>query len=77
MNRLQGLSAAVAMTLALALPVFAEGHMPTGPGAAPPSAPSSITTEGEMDCPITAPDEPAGALTGAVLNLIEGVLALF
>jgi len=79
MNWSQRLSAAVALTLTLSLPVFAEGHMPTGPGAAPPSAPASISAEGVMDCPITQPsasNESDSGFTGAILNLLEGVLAL-
>lgn len=76
---LQRLGTVVALTLALTLPTFADGHMPTGPGAAPPSGRVSSTTEGVMDCPITsppAPDEFNGAVTQTMLNLIEGVLAL-
>lgn len=79
MNRLLRLSVAVALTLTLTLSVFAEGHMPTGPGAAPPSALTSISTEGEMDCPITQPSVPNESESGLIepiLNLLESVLAL-
>lgn len=79
MKAFQHLCMAVALTFALTLTAFAEGHMSTGAGAAPPPPSTSVsaTTEGEMDCPTTASDEPDSAFTETVLNIIEGVLALF
>lgn len=78
MKAFQHLCMAVALTFALTLTAFAEGHMSTGAGAAPPPSSTSApaTTEGDMDCGITVPDESDGAFTETVLSVVEGVLAL-
>jgi hypothetical protein len=81
MNHLQRLSAAVALSLTLTLPAFADGHIPTGPGIKSQSTPTSAAAQGEIECgvkPLDAPDgSSADSITETVWDLLEGVLALF
>lgn len=76
MKSAQRLGAAFVLTCALTLPAFA-GIMDTGSGIAPPPPPTSPTTQDDMDTGSGVADAAGDSLTGAVLSLLEGVLALF
>jgi hypothetical protein len=86
MKNLRRLSIAVAFTLALAIPAFADGEISTT--VAPPPPPSSqaqaVTRDGEISTTITGQAETASSETAvtnsateAALNLFQSVLSLF
>lgn len=83
MKTLRQLCVAVVFTLALAAPAFA-GEMSIGSPTPPPSQPQTATVNGVMDTGLTGQEETGSgevsatdSATEAVLNLLQGVLALF
>ena len=66
---------ACALALALSASAFA-GEMQYGLTATPAPTPQAIRAEVEAPTSATTEDGTQGTLTGAVLNLIESVLAL-
>ena len=83
MKTLRQLCVAVVFTLALAAPAFA-GEMSIGSPTPPPSQPQTATVNGEMPIGLIGQEETGSgevsatdSATEAVLNLLQGVLALF
>jgi FlaG/FlaF family flagellin (archaellin) len=85
MKNLRRLSIAVAFTLALAIPAFADGEISTTVAPPPPSSQAqATTTDGEISTTITGQAETASSETAvnnsateATLNLLQSVLSLF
>jgi hypothetical protein len=86
MKNLRRLSIAVAFTLALAIPAFADGDIQTGVAPPPPSSAQThaATTDGDIQTGITGQAETASSettvtesTTDAALNLLQSVLSLF
>jgi FlaG/FlaF family flagellin (archaellin) len=84
MKNLRRLSIAVAFTLALAIPAFADGEISTPLAPPPPPQAQTATTDGEISTPLTGQAETGSSettatdsATGAALNLLQSVLSLF
>lgn len=81
MNNVKRLCASVALTLALAMSVFA-GQIDIGK-TPPPPPPTLVTAAGQIDTGVASSDATpngettAESLTEITLNLLQSVLALF
>jgi hypothetical protein len=84
MKNLRRLSIALVFTLALTIPVFADGGIETTITSPPPSHAQATTTDGGIETTVagqaeTGSSETAAAdsATEAALNLLQSVLSLF
>jgi len=78
MKSYRNATAALALTLVLAMSAFA-GEMHTGvTGPNPQPTPAATTVDGEMHTGVAAPaPEAVNTVTETALNLLQSVLALF
>jgi hypothetical protein len=85
MRNLRRLSVAVAFTVALTIPAFADGQIETTITSPPPPASTqTATTDGQIETTVTGQAETASSettvtdsATEAALNLLQSVLSLF
>jgi hypothetical protein len=84
MKNLRRLSIAVAFTLALAIPAFADGDIQTTVTSPPPSQTQTATTDGDIQTTVAGQAETGssettstGSAAEATLTLLQSVLSLF
>jgi hypothetical protein len=84
MRNLRRLSIAVAFTVALTIPAFADGQIETTITSPPPASTQTATTDGQIETTVAGQAETGssettstGLATGAALNLLQSVLSLF
>jgi hypothetical protein len=84
MRNLRRLSVAVAFTVALTIPAFADGQIETTITSPPPASTQTATTDGQIETTVTGQAETASSETAvnnsateAALNLLQSVLSLF